>query len=504
VGDLNELAVFTSAKVSKNSPQVKTTTANNAVIIRWTTIEADQFIQVGNLEIYLVDRISAYSMWVLSIPSGTSTKTPYTGTEQSSAILKGGYLMRTVTVEGSTLSITGDLNKTTELKIIGGAPSNLTALLFNSKPVSGFTQDSHGVVTATLELPAVNVTIPDLSQLKWKSIDSFPEIKPEYSDAAWTSGNLSASYNDRHPLRTPVSLYASDYGFHYGAILYRGTFKATGDEKNVTLSLRPGYGGAAMAYLNSTFVGSVAILGHGEMTLKFDMSGTVEAGKTYIITILLDNMGHNENWTVGEDEHKLPVGVMDYEVQGRVKGDVSWKIAGTFEGEDYLDRARGPTNEGGLWAERQGYHLPSPPSEDWPSITGPPKSLKQPGVTFWVTSFDLDMPKGYDTPLYIMVGNISNLDNTTGRPAYRLNFYINGWHFGKYVNDMGPQTKFPVPEGIWDYRGTNSLAVSAWNFEGESLQIDDIRLVHGPAIYSGMEEVKVVQSPKWSKRKGSF
>ncbi len=30
---------------------------------------------------------------------------------------------------------------------------------------------------------------------------------------------------------------------------------------------------------------------------------------------------------------------------------------------------------------------------------------------------------------------------------YRAQLWVNGYQFGKYVNHIGPQTKFPVPQG---------------------------------------------------------
>ena len=30
---------------------------------------------------------------------------------------------------------------------------------------------------------------------------------------------------------------------------------------------------------------------------------------------------------------------------------------------------------------------------------------------------------------------------------YRVQLWVNGYMFGKYVNNIGPQTSFPVPQG---------------------------------------------------------
>lgn len=38
---------------------------------------------------------------------------------------------------------------------------------------------------------------------------------------------------------------------------------------------------------------------------------------------------------------------------------------GNLGGEQYQDLARGPLNEGGMYAEREGYYYPSPPGSKW-------------------------------------------------------------------------------------------------------------------------------------------
>lgn len=88
--------------------------------------------------------------------------------------------------------------------------------------------------------------------------------------------------------------------------------------------------------------------------------------------------------------------------------------------------------------------------------------------------------------------------------SYRIQIYVNGWQFGKYVSNIGPQTKFPVPEGIWNYRGTNTLSMTFWALDRQGARVEDVRLVAGPAILTGYKSVEVVESPKWVQRKGTY
>jgi Beta-galactosidase jelly roll domain/Beta-galactosidase, domain 3 len=443
-------------------------------------------------------------MWVVGIPPPNTVNTPFTGTSHHSAIIKGGYLIRKVVVKEDKLFLTGDLTATTTIEIIGGAPENLASLHFNGKSIS-FKKDKRDVVSAEIEVKKPTYSLPDLSSLKWKVVDSLPETKADYSDSKWTPADLSRSFNDKQELFTPTSLFASDYGYNWGYTLFRGTFQSTGAETSFTVRTRGALAFGVTAWIDDHFLGSYA--GHGEVEdhLSNFTLPKLKIDEKYTFTIVIDNMGHNQNWNVGVDETKLPIGILDYYLSGRGQQAISWKITGNFKGEDYLDRERGPANEGGLWAERHGYHLPAPPSESWTDSKGPTEGLEKAGIAFYSTSFDLDIPRSYDIPIAIQVGKKSEpLVNAAKRHAYRLQIYVNGWQFGKYVNNIGPQVRFPVPEGIWNYRGKNWLAISLWNLEDRPVKVEDLKLVAGPEIYTGLRDIELVHSPKWTKRGGAY
>ena len=77
---------------------------------------------------------------------------------------------------------------------------------------------------------------------------------------------------------------------------------------------------------------------------------------------------------------KLPRGVIDYDLAGHAKSDVTWKLTGNLGGEDFADTTRGPLNEGGLYAERAGYHLPSPPTSSSLAEARSPLQAKLPST----------------------------------------------------------------------------------------------------------------------------
>lgn len=73
-------------------------------------------------------------------------------------------------------------------------------------------------------------------------------------------------------------------------------------------------------------------------------------------------MGTEQNTFLGKDTMKTPRGILDYRLIRHTPTNISWKITGNLGGEHYADHARGPLNEGAMYAERQGFHLPEAPS----------------------------------------------------------------------------------------------------------------------------------------------
>lgn len=452
--------------------------------------------------IYMLDRNQAFNYWAIDQAPHDSS---------SPIILKAGYLMRTAKVTGDTLALTGDLNATTPIEVMGGAPASLSKLTFNGKDLD-FQVSKDGVVSADIDFVKPDLAIPQLSELEWKYMDTLPEIQPGYDDSAWTVADMKKTYNSLQPLKTPVSLYSSDYGFHTGALLYRGTFTATGNETTFYLSTQGGSAFGSSVWIGDQYLGSwrgydAARNGNSTFTLP-----NLTKGKTYTITVVVDNQGLDQNWTIGTETMKNPRGILDYKLSGHGQSDVQWKLTGNLGGEDYMDISRGPLNEGGLFVERQGLHLPgalSAQGVDWKASKGPvADGIPAPGIGFFATELKLDLPTGYDIPLSFTFTNGTAPVNGTGAgssvPAYRVQLYVNGWQYGKYVSNVGPQTKFPVTEGILNYRGTNYVALSVWGLDGGATKIEGLELTVDATIWSGLGETGTVEGQKYEKRAGAY
>ncbi|KAK5698835.1 hypothetical protein LTR97_006483 [Elasticomyces elasticus] len=517
-GEQHELAVTGGgAATLREGAGVQFGEKDSATIINYNVSSHRAVVELENgLTVYLLDRGSAYDYWVVDLPndpvSGNMTNQK---TFPSTPIVKAGYLLRTVEVTESCIYLTGDLNSTTEIEILGGAPAKTTELTFNGIPLAFHQDTTTGVVSATAYFTQVPFfSIPDLRSLTWNTIDSLPELLPTYSDALWTPASLPHSNNTIRNLTTPTSLYASDYGYNTGSLLYRGHFTATGHETTLYLSTAGGSAFGHSIWLNSDFVGSFY---GGDKYLQYNDTYTLpsplKAGETYIFTILIDNMGLDEDWTVGTETMKNPRGILDYSLSSSSSSSntkttpITWKLTGNFHGEDYEDKTRGPLNEGGLYAERQGWHLPGAviPTTNSSSTSSPMEGLSKAGVSFYSTTFDLDMPVGYDIPLSFEFANVTKPVNTTGGvPAYRCQVYVNGWQFGKYVHNVGPQDSFPVPEGIFNYQGSNYVAVSLWALEAGGAKVADLSLVAGTVIQSGFGRIEAAPMTGWELRDGAY
>ena len=350
----------------------------------------------------------------------------FTDSSDTAVIIKGGYLLRTAAIVGQTLSLTGDVNETTLIEA-AGAPSSVSALSFNGQALP-CTRTSYGVLTANVTYNAQGITLPNLGSLTWKVIDSLPEIQPSYDDSAWTNADHTSTGNPRN-LTTPTSLYGSDYGYNAGNLLFRGHFITTGAEDKLTLRVIGGLAFGYCVWLNSTFLGSWPGISTDQDYNQTLSVPKLPAGQPAVITLLQDNMGLDEENVVGSSDMKTPRGILSYSLSGRAATDISWKITGNLGGENYIDKTRGPLNEGGLYAERQGYHLPNPPSSAW-TASKPTGGIPCAGVYFYTTNFDLDLPAGYDVPLSFQFTN-STTSGTAGA-EYRSQLYVNGYQFGKY------------------------------------------------------------------------
>ncbi|KAM0415981.1 hypothetical protein ACHAPT_013080, partial [Fusarium lateritium] len=454
-------------------------------IVNWNVQAQRQILTFGpGLEVHLLWRNEAYNYWVLDLPApgpvDNYTSASRLEATDMSVIVKAGYLVRNARMSGTSLYLSGDVNRTTEVEVIA-APVVPDRLYFNGKRIT--TKSAKSLVKATVQYHAPNMRLPDLSSLSWRYVDSLPEIQAGYDDWRWVSCSNKNTNNTR-ALTTPTSLYASDYGFHGGSLLYRGHFTASGSESSLFISTQGGDGFGHSVWLNSTFIGSWAGqqgVANRNQTLR--LPHKLKANAPYVITVLIDHMGLHDNWVADAQEMKEPRGILHYELAGHSRQpDISWKLTGNVGGESYLDHTRGPLNEGSLYVERKGFHLPGAPISQWKrrgSI-----GLTRAGVGLFANTFELDLPQGYDIPISLSIRNSTEAGSPTVA-NFRVQIFVNGWQLGKYVSNLGPQSRFVLPEGILNHHGTNYLALTLWCLDESGAKVDGLSLEADAIVQSG-------------------
>jgi len=186
---------------------------------------------------------------------------------------------------------------------------------------------------------------------------------------------------------------------------------------------------------------------------------------------------------------KSPRGIRGFQLN--VGNFSEWKVQGKVGGyTNYPDRVRGVLNEGGLFGERQGWHLPGFDTSSWASRdldAGLPDFAA--GVGFFVTTFRLEIPDGFDVSISF------NFEVST-RP-YRALLFVNGWMMGKLVANLGPQFKFPVHQGILNYSGENTVAVALWVMEPNIPITPRLQLSVDRVFDGGVGDVPT-DNPTWS------
>ncbi|KAJ7432340.1 glycoside hydrolase family 35 protein [Mycena latifolia] len=388
------------------------------------------------------------------------------GTNET-VLVSGPYVLRTASIFGNTLSLVGDLNGTTAIEVI--APRAVSKVLWNGVPVR-ITKTLRGSFTGqvgtahTIDLPALE---------NWKVSGSLPEIDPEFDDSSFTVADLTTTnYTNLPPLAGSQVLYSQQYGFYGNNLIFRGRFNASGEETAVNLTVQYGFGGGYTAWLNGVFLGSSQ--GNATVSLSTDSwaipSGTLRVSEPNVLVVFQDHMGIIETNTNGGKE---PRGIRGYALEGGNTTFDSWKLQGNLGGAaNAPDTFRGYLNEGGLWAERIGAHLPGFPDASWASGS-PLSGVSKAGINFYRTTFELPVSVGIDAPVRLSV------TRSTATPVsnFRLQIYLNGWQFGKYVNSIGPQTVFVLPASILRRHSANTLAVMVWAMDGSGATVAGLQLI---------------------------
>ncbi|MGM1064064.1 beta-galactosidase [Saccharothrix sp. Mg75] len=376
-------------------------------------------------------------------------------------LVRGTGLVRSAEVRGDRLHLRADTDRAGDVEVF--APVSRLSVGGRSVPAR---RTGSGSLVARLAGPQP-VELPALTSWRYR-----PE--PPGAGTGWTTADKTTTASPIKPKTLPV-LYSDEYGHHNGAVWYRGSFTATGAEASVAVNAITGRRGVYLVWLDGHYLGSAAggtesdaepvnpDPGRGDFAVP---PGLLAPGDRATLTVLVENMGHNDDWTADDTRFKQPRGLFGVVVEGG-SGPISWQVRGS-RGMD----ERGPLNTGGLHGELSGWHLPDPPDRyppdapdrylpdpsgdrhlpDAPGDWRRPPASVGPGVSWYRTAFRLDLPRDHDASLGLRFAEAR---------GHRVLVYLNGWNVGQYLGDLSPQRDFVLPRGVLGRDNTLVLAVIA-------------------------------------------
>ncbi|MDT0612056.1 beta-galactosidase [Streptomyces lancefieldiae] len=408
------------------------------------------------LLLLFADDAASLRLWPYETPSGR-------------VLVRGPALLRDVTLDGATIRLTGDTVDEHELEV--WAPRGITHVTWNGEAVQASVGRGLSLMTVW---PLPGVTEPALPALDgWRRRTENPESRPGYDDSGWTVADRRTSNSTTPvPAGQPV-LFADDYGFHYGDVWYRGRLTGASGLESVSLTYRTGARGLLMAWLDGEPLGThrpgreADAKGTGTWTatagfrvpqeLREALRERPDAGGSRVrspahspvLSVLVRRTQHDQ------DAYRAARGLASVAFEG-ASPRVHWRIRGVAA----PDPVRGPLNNGGLYGERHGWHLPGYDDGGWEPVSlassaSFPRQDRRQGVTWYRTTFRLDVPPDVDASIGLV------LDDDPARD-HRVQVFLNGWNMGEYAGGGtgAPQT-FVLPNGILRTRAAaNTLALA--------------------------------------------
>ncbi len=401
---------------------------------------------------------------------------------------RGPELVRTATMTGDRLRLTGDTTAPSDLEV--WAPSGVDSVTWNGDP-TGMGSTPSGSLAVLRQLPGpVAVWLPNLDSATWRSASGSPEADPAFDDSAWASADRTQTNSTTPPPAGQPVLTADDYGFHHGDVWYRGRYSGAGAATSI--SLRYGGGGAGMlqAWLDGQYLGqNVLATGLSSPpttgTASFAIPASLQTPGPHVLSVMVRDDSHNEDGGINDAQKEgrglISVAISDASGNA-LTAPISWRIQGDQGGEDITDPVRGPVNNGGLYGERAGWYLPGYPDRGWSTATVPAASASA-GTTWYRTTFGLHIPQADDASLGVTIGDPSVPRSSAD---YRALIFVNGWNMGQYIADVGPQHTFVVPNGVLNPDGLNTLAIAVTSNGGAGNGLESVALTNLGTVRGGV------------------
>lgn len=409
-------------------------------------------------------------------------------------LVRGPALVRRADANGGALMLTGDTKAETPLEL--WAPAAIKQMRWNGAAVA-LKSGAVGNRLATRPLAGpMDFALPALTA--WRMAAGSPEADPTFDDSKWQAvDNREAATITAKPDGQPT-LVMDSYGFHDGDVWYRGRFTGSPEAQQIALFYGAGGAGMVQAFLDGKLVGQDELASGLPRPIttglaRFALPETARTPGEHVLAIMVRNNGHN--WDLGADEfHKEARGLVSVSIEASAGRSfavpIAWKIQGKAGGETLPDPARGPANNGGQYGERMGWHLPGFDDAKWAAATVP-AAAPSAGTIWYRTRFDLAVPKGQDATIALAFGDT---DVPRSKARYRVLLFVNGWNMGQFIAHVGPQRVFPIPEGILNHRGSNTVALAVTSDGAPGDALEAVKLVALRNVAGGVP-VRMVPAP---------
>jgi hypothetical protein len=235
-GDADQGHEFGLVSGNGNSGEVKTVAITPASFKGGLkVVDAPTSGQKGGRLVLWADSVTAgtfFAPTLLSTSSEGKLDNFFQFGTNETVLVGGPYLVRnaTLSADGGTLALRGDLNASTSLILV--VPSSVRAVSWNGASVSGLhllvssdvgggTVPAQGsgvqLLGATLPFALTNssVKLPDLSGNVWRFANSLPEAQESFDDSEWTVANHTTTNIPGPRGPDPRVLYGAFLFVHY-------------------------------------------------------------------------------------------------------------------------------------------------------------------------------------------------------------------------------------------------------------------------------------------------
>lgn len=423
-----------------------------------TPAASDRAASAGDtLRLRIIDRTYAQTTWLLNTGEGGSG---------NRLAVEGAELARNWSLNGTNAEVNGTTDAKSQTPYVL-LPKGAKSASWNGGK-AGVSETEGIYVGFTKFIPQQLSFEPP--QLKWVKQEGAPEKEIDFDDSAWQVANgTQRNQQWQAPSGNGLVLDSNYYGFYEGSVWYRATFVASSDSPVITLNGNggsgvPGHGknpAFMQVWANGKSLGARSAAGTDQ---SFTAKG-IKAGDKVVLAVLVNNLGQNLDWS-DNGLSRQNRGLYSATVPAQ-DGKVTWKIQGAADKSGTKDKARGLYNNGGLYGERQGWYLPGLDDSKWIAATD--MHANEAGVTWYRSTFDLNVPKDADVAFRLEVLSRRFGDTRQTRTDHsQALLFVNGWNTGIYIGDIGPQDSFTIPAAFLNLNGKNTAAVAVIGKEADA------------------------------------